>query len=198
MPSLEAVCVRLFSKSGWIPKVILGGALSFVPVLNLFALGYLLVYARGLRHSPLIDLPEWSDMDWPRLLIDGLRFFGLLALYVGCPLLLGWTVSLILFFLTFGILGVVAYFPLAICGFLGPVFFLSALGAYLGRDCYRDAFNIRLVLEESLTMWKFLALPVICFWGIFLLALPLYGFSFFLGVWVLIAYYASLRSRTSS
>jgi hypothetical protein len=34
---------------------------------------------------------------------------------------------------------------------------------------------------------------VIAFWGIFLLALPLYGLSFFLGVWVLLAYSTALQ-----
>jgi hypothetical protein len=38
-----------------------------------------------------------------------------------------------------------------------------------------------------------LVLPVITFWGILLLALPLYGFSFFLGTWILIAYSSALN-----
>ena len=114
MPSLEAVCARLFGRPGWIPKVLLGGGLSFVPVLNLFALGYLMVYGRRLRRSQQLDLPEWSEMDWPSLFIDGLRMLSLLFCFGGVPLLVGWVVSLLLFFITFGILGVVAYFPIAI------------------------------------------------------------------------------------
>ena len=42
----EAVCAKLFGRPGWIPKVLRGGALSFVPGINIFALGYLLTYAR--------------------------------------------------------------------------------------------------------------------------------------------------------
>ena len=117
MPSLEAVCARLFGRPGWIAKVIIGGALSFIPVLNLFALGYLLVYGRRLRRSQQLDLPEWSEMDWPRLFVDGLRMFALLFCFVGIPLILGWLISLLFYFITFGILGVVAYFPVALCGF---------------------------------------------------------------------------------
>jgi hypothetical protein len=37
-----------------------------------------------------------------------------------------------------------------------------------------------------------LILPIIAFWGILLLALPLYGFSFFIGTWVLLAYSSAL------
>ena len=195
MPSLEAVCARLFGRPGWIPKVLLGGGLSFVPVLNLFALGYLMVYGRRLRRSQQLDLPEWSEMDWPSLFIDGMRMLSLLFCFVGVPLLVGWVVSLLLFFITFGILGVVAYFPIALCGFLAPVLFLCSLGAYLRAENFRDAFHLRFILEDALRTWKVLALPVVCFWGIFLLALPLYGLSFFVGTWVLIAFYGCMRSR---
>ena len=183
MPSLEAVCTRLFGRPGWIPKVLLGGGMSFIPGLNLFALGYLFIYGRQLRRSGRVDLPEWSEMNWPELFVCGLRLFGLLILYIGLPMLVGWIVSILLYFLTFGLLGVVAYFPLAICGFFSPMFFLSAFMAYLKHEEFRDAFQIRILLQEVLSGWKPLALPVVAFWGIFLLAIPLYGLSFFIGAW---------------
>ena len=135
MPSLEAVCTRLLGRPGWIPKVLLGGGLSFIPGLNLFALGYLFIYGRRLRHYQQIDLPEWSEMNWPELFICGLRLFGLLVIYVGVPMVLGWVTSLILYFLTFGLLGVVAYIPLAITGFFSPMIFLAAFIAYLSSLC---------------------------------------------------------------
>jgi len=43
-----------------------------------------------------------------------------------------------------------------------------------------------------------LALPVVAFWGIFLLAIPLYGLSFFIGAWILIAYSSALRMKNFS
>lgn len=195
---MEAVCTRLFGRPGWIPKVLLGGGLSFIPGLNLFALGYLFIYGRQLRRSGRVDLPEWSEMNWPELFICGLRLFGLLILYIGLPMLVGWIVSLLLYFLTFGLLGVVAYFPLAICGFFSPMFFLSAFMAYLKHEEFRDAFQIRILAQEVLSGWKPLALPVVAFWGIFLLAIPLYGLSFFIGAWVLIAYSSALRMKNFS
>ena len=198
MPSLEAVCTRLFGRPGWIPKVLLGGGLSFIPGLNLFALGYLFIYGRQLRRSGRVDLPEWSEMNWPELFVCGLRLFGLLILYTGLPMLVGWIVSILLYFLTFGLLGVVAYFPLAICGFFSPMFFLSAFMAYLKHEEFRDAFQIRILLQEVLSGWKPLALPVVAFWGIFLLAIPLYGLSFFIGAWILIAYSSALRMKNFS
>ncbi len=198
MPSLEAVCTQLFGRPGWIPKVLLGGCLSFIPGLNLFALGYLFIYGRRLRRNQQFDLPEWSEMNWPDLFICGMRLFGLLVVYVGIPLIAGWITSLILYFLTFGLLGVVAYLPLAITGFFSPMVFLSAFMTYLKNEEFRDAFQIRSLIQQVITGWKPLALPVIAFWGIFLLALPIYGLSFFIGAWVLIAYSSALRMKNFS
>jgi len=198
MPSLEAVCTRLLSRPGWIPKVLLGGGLSFVPGLNIFALGYLLIYGRRLRRSQSLDLPDWSEMNLPELFISGLRVFALLIVFVGVPMILGWLVSLLLYFLTFGLLGVVAYIPLAITGFFAPMFFLCALMEYLKREELKDAFQVRLLAEQVLHGWKPLALPIVSFWGIFLLALPIYGLSFFTGAWILIAYTSVLRMKNFS
>ena len=198
MPSLEAVCTRLFGRPGWIPKVLLGGGLSFIPGLNLFSLGYLFIYGRRLRRSQQIDLPEWSEMNWPELFVCGLRLFGLLVVYVGVPMIIGWITSLILYFLTFGLLGVVAYLPLAIAGFFSPMLFLSSFLAYLKHEEFRDAFKFRSIAQSVVYGWKPLALPVVAFWGIFLLALPLYGLSFFVGAWILIAYSCALRMKNFS
>ena len=148
MPSLEAVCSRLFGRPGWIPKVLLGGGLSFIPGLNLFALGYLVVYGRRLRRNQQLDLPEWSEMNWPELFICGLKLFGLLIIFVGLPMIVGWITSIVLYFLTFGLLGVVAYLPLAITGFFAPMIFLAAFMAYLTHEEFRDAFHIRALIQQ--------------------------------------------------
>ena len=198
MPSLEAVCARLLSRPGWIPKILLGGGLSFIPGLNIFALGYLLIYGRRLRRSQSLDLPEWSEMNWPELFLGGLRVFALLVLFVGAPLILGWILSLVLYFLTFGLLGVVAYLPLAITGFFAPMFFLSSFMAYLKNEEFQDALQFRRITQQVIHGWKPLALPIVSFWGIFLLALPIYGLSFFIGAWILIAYASVLRMKNFS
>ena len=41
-------------------------------------------------------------------------------------------------------------------------------------------------------MKYFMLIPILAFWGLMALALPLYGFAFFLGSWVLIAYSTAL------
>ena len=193
MPSLEAVCGRLFGHPGWMPKVLWGGALSFIPVLNLFSLGYLLEYAVRLRQTRQWELPEWREMEVPSLLQGGLRMLLILAGFGGIPLLVGWLASELVSFLSLGLLGVVSYFPLAACGFVSPFLVLASMHAYLQDGLFSDSWDIKSVLVSARETWPKLILPVIAFWGLLLLALPLYGLSFFVGSWVLVAYSSALR-----
>ena len=146
--------------------------LTFLPLGIYSYMGY------RLRRSQSLDLPEWSEMNWPELFLGGLRVFALLVLFVGAPLILGWILSLVLYFLTFGLLGVVAYLPLAITGFFAPMFFLSSFMAYLKNEEFQDALQFRRITQQVIHGWKPLALPIVSFWGIFLLALPIYGLFF--------------------
>ena len=193
MPSLEAVCGKLFGHPGWVSKVAWGGALSFIPVLNLFSLGYLLKYAIQLRQNKEWDLPEWKEMEPVVLLTNGFQVFLILLAYFGCPILLGLLASSLLDLLTFGLLGIVSYFPLAAGAFFAPFLFLSSIHAFVRDGLFSDAWRVRRIVQTAKKMSPQLILPVITFWGILLLALPLYGFSFFLGTWVLLAYSSALN-----
>ena len=104
MPSLEAVCGKLFGRPGWVPKALWGGLLSFVPVLNVLALGYLVEYTLRLRRLREWELPEWRDQNFPNLFVEGLRALLILLAYVGVPLLAGWLLSEIVELLTFCLL----------------------------------------------------------------------------------------------
>ncbi|MFP6894328.1 MAG: hypothetical protein VCA18_11290, partial [Opitutales bacterium] len=61
MPSFEALCARLFGQAGWMPKVLWGGALTFVPVVNFLPLGYLMEYTLRLSRTGDGELPDWKD-----------------------------------------------------------------------------------------------------------------------------------------
>ena len=78
MPSLEAVCGRLFGNPGWMPKALWGGALCFIPILNLFSLGYLLEYVQRPPVQP-VGSARMAEMEIPNLFIGGIRMLLLLA-----------------------------------------------------------------------------------------------------------------------
>ena len=188
MPSFEAVCRRLFEKAGWMPKALWGGAFSFVPLLNFISFGYLMEYVHRLKRTQEWDLPEWRDFSVPELFSSGFKFFGLLLGYLGIPLFAGWILSSLLEFITLGFLGVLTAAPLGICAVGGTFLFVTAVSEYARDGLYADAWRFREVATLALKAWQDLILPILAFWGLCLLALPLYGFAFFLGAWILLSY----------
>ena len=166
--------------------------MSFIPFLNLFSLGYLLEYAIRLRQSRQWELPEWRDMEIPSLLSNGVRMLLIFLAYGGIPILVGWMASQLVDFLSFGLLGIVSYFPLALSAFFCPFLVLASIHAYLRDGLFSDCWDVRAILLSARATWSNLIIPVIAFWGIILLALPLYGLAFFVGTWVLLAYSSAL------
>jgi len=63
----------------WINKVLIGSAISLVPILNLAAAGYFLEVIQRVAQQKEIPLPEWNDLGnkW----VKGLLFFIILLLY---------------------------------------------------------------------------------------------------------------------
>ncbi len=194
MPSFEAVCRRLFGQAGWMPKALWGGALTFIPIVNFVAFGYLMEYVLRLHRNRDPELPEWREFSILELFSEGSRYVGLLLGYVGLPMLAGWFLSSLLNLLTFGLLGVTAYSPLGIGALAGTVTFTAAVSVYAKDGLYSDAWRPREVLQLALSGLRPLAIPVLAFWGLCVLAVPLYGFALFLGSWVLLSYSAALFS----
>ena len=197
MPSFEAVCRRLLGKAGWMPKALWGGAFTFVPLVNFLSFGYLLEYVLKLNRTQDSELPEWRDFSVSELLLSGGKFFGLLVGYSGIPILAGWILSRVLEFITMDLLGVLTFAPLGIGTFAGTFLFITAISEYAKDGLYQDAWRFREVFTLAMNAWKGLLLPVFAFWGLCLLALPLYGFAFFTGAWILLSYSTLLLSETN-
>ena len=193
MPSLEEVCVKLFGHPKWVPKVLIGGALSFIPILNIFAFGYLLEYSRRLRTNRDWELPEWKELNAGLLFSNGLQLLLIILGYFAIPTLLGWAISILIKNLSFGFIGILSYLPLTICVFFGPFLVLAAIHAFLRDGLFADAWKVSLILRIAHSFTPKLIIPVICFWGVITLALPLYGIAFFLGMWILLAYSSALN-----
>lgn len=192
MPSFEALCGRLFVQAGWMPKMLWGGALTFIPVVNFLPFGYLMEYALRLSRSGDGEMPAWQDFSLLELFSSGCKLALLLLGYLILPVFLGWGVSEVLDLLTFGFLGVAAYLPMGIGAFAGMFFFLSAVRNYARDGLFSDAWRIREVATLAGQASRGLIFPILAFWGLCLLAFPLYGFAFFIGVLSLLAYSSAL------
>ena len=77
MPSLEAVCGRLFGQPDGSRRHC--WRILSLSGLNVFALGYLIEYAQRLRRLGDSELPEWR-IEFQALFIEGLRAFVVLCL----------------------------------------------------------------------------------------------------------------------
>ena len=193
-PIFEEVFARLIQQPGFGLKLLIGGLLSFVPILNIFAFGYLYRFARSTRRSGQLSLPEWND--WSGLFLDGLKFAVVWLAYWLLPLLLASALSGVLFGLG---LGALAYMLFASVFLLSPVLFSSALYRLQMRSDFKDLLDVTLIIRMAYMELPRFIIPALAFLGIFALALPIYGFALFSGFLLLIAYtglcYRSMEHR---
>lgn len=182
-PIFEEVFFRMLSLSGFWLKVLVGGLLSFIPIVNFFAFGYLLRLAKETRRSGRILLPDWDD--WAGLFMDGLKFAVVWLVYWLLPLLLASSTSSFLGALGFGVL---SWLLFSLVFLLAPILFSAALYRYNRRNHLQDLLDITLIIRLSYGAFPRLIVPALAFTGIFAVAAPLYGFAGFFGFLVVIAH----------
>ena len=193
-PIFEEVFTVLIRQPDFWLKVLIGGLLSFVPIVNFFAFGYLYRFSLKVRHTGQLSLPEWHD--WAGLFADGLKFAVVWLSYWVLPLLLAFVVSSV-----FGGLGLgaLSYLLFSSVFLIAPVLFSSALYRLQMRSDFKDLMNVALIIRMTYREFPRFILPACVFLGICALGLPIYGFPLFAGFLLLIGYtavcYCSMESR---
>ena len=85
MVELQKVITYPFKDEQWALKILIGIALSLVPIVNFFAVGYAYqVFKAALRKEELF-MPEWDN--WGDLFINGFKVFVVALCYFFIPLL---------------------------------------------------------------------------------------------------------------
>ena len=79
MLSIEEITNKLVSKPGFLRKFLIGGVLTFIPLINILVLGYLYQFVAQVRFRKRLDLPEWER--WDLLLVSGLRASVIVILF---------------------------------------------------------------------------------------------------------------------
>lgn len=184
--------IRRTSGLGW--KILVGGLLSFFPVLNIWALGYLYRYAEGVRRNDGLQLPDWKDP--LGLFLDGLKFLVITLLWFWLPVFIAWIIALLLTLLTLGLLAMPAMIlPVATAVFCAPLT-VSALILFQRRGGDWAALVDRHgVVRPVLRTQASLVLPVLAYAGWLAVGAPLYGFAFFSGTVMLLAYQTLVFKR---
>lgn len=181
-PIFEEVFTRMLGTSGFWLKALVGGLLSFIPVVNFLAFGYLLRLSHGVKRSGRVSLPDWED--WSGLFLDGLRFAVVWLVYWLLPILLALAISTLIGMVG---LGALSYLLLSLAFLLSPILFSAALYRYSRKLDFNDLLDFPLIIRMSFGAFPQLIIPALVFVGIFAIAGPLYGFSFFLAFTLVIA-----------
>jgi hypothetical protein len=180
-PIFEEVSKQLVSQPQFWVKLLIGGGLSFIPFINIFAFGFLYRFSVQLRRTGKISLPEWND--WAGLFSDGLKFGLIWIVYWALPMALA--IMLSIMFLALG-LQMLAYLVISAIFFVASTLFCSALYRFHMHPDYKTLLEVGYIVRMSYVGFEAYVLPIFVFAGIFVLALPLYGVAFFAGFLLLI------------
>jgi hypothetical protein len=182
-PLFEELCFRLLGKRESWARLFIGIILSFVPVANLFAFGYLYRFTRIIHTTGELELPEWSD--WKGLLTDGLKFAVVWLVYWLLPVICMLILAMLLREVGLVLIGLILV-PLV--GLYVTLLFCAALYRSQTRDRLLDFRELPLLLQITKGLLRPMAIPLFSFYGLHVLVKPLYGFSFFIGFLLIMSY----------
>lgn len=63
----------MFQDKDWIKKILIGGVVGFIPIVNFAAIGYMIQIIRNVRDGQTLPLPEWDEFG--KYFVDGLWIF---------------------------------------------------------------------------------------------------------------------------
>jgi len=63
----------MFKDEDWIKKILIGGVVGLIPIVNFAAIGYLIQIIRNVRDGQTLPLPEWDAFG--KYFVDGLWIF---------------------------------------------------------------------------------------------------------------------------
>jgi len=78
----------MFQDENWIKKILIGGVVLLIPIVNFAAIGYLIQIIRNVRAGQPLPLPEWDEFG--KYFVDGLWIFLIFLVWsipiivVGC------------------------------------------------------------------------------------------------------------------
>lgn len=193
-PTLEASSEDFLKHPDCFKHCLIGSLLAFVPIANIFALGYLYRFSEELQLQKAFSFPSWND--WGKLFIQGLVFLGFNLVFIGLPLCVSWIVKHLLLVLSFTLMGFTANLPITLATFVGPALCISALFRYHETKSFRSLLNIKPILKPLLDHWPKTLLSSFCLLGFMAVLAPLYGVASFVGYAFFIYYLASvLKTR---
>jgi hypothetical protein len=198
MGTFERVCELIFHDSRWRSKFLVGGMLSFVPFLNIFAMGYLYRVNRNMWATHKVSLPEW--VDWKGLFVDGLRALFVMGIVMLPFLVVGGGMSVVLangFHFIFLDLfsNTLALFPFVVALFISIPIAFFALVHFQRTERWETLLDLSLYREFFFLSMRELLIPTIALNGLLIWGFPIWGFSIFFNILVGTVFYNAVYQQ---
>ena len=138
-----------FRDKKWIIKLLIGGVLSIIPIINFFSFGYSYHIFKEAIEGKTAYLPEWNQ--WDYLFKKGFYIFILGLIYTILPSLL---IMLSLSFMTlkgpFFILGFLLILISIILYIAVLFFFPTAIALFAKKENIKDALNFSFIIKSTI------------------------------------------------
>tara|TARA_X000000368_G_scaffold418903_1_gene420624 strand:+ start:3471 stop:4067 length:597 start_codon:yes stop_codon:yes gene_type:complete len=174
MPNFENLFNRLIQNPQFFVSFFVGGLLCFIPIINLFAFGYLYRIVKNIRHTGSFKMPEWDSFE--QLFIDGIRMSLIFLVYGLLPFTFGFFIlSLVLpgiGLLEHNIISSILKITIL-------VVFCSAIYRYQRSQSFYALLDFKLIMKMALLYLQSQGVVLLACYGLFYFFLPLYGFSIF-------------------
>lgn len=179
LTTLEASAEDFLRHPDCFKHCLIGSLLSFIPIVNIFALGYLYRLSQEVQTQKKFNFLPWEG--WGRLFIQGLVFLGFNFVFIGLPVLTAWLLKHVIILLSFNIMGFLANLPITAATFIGPSLCVSALFRYHQTKSFRSLLNFKQLIHPLLAHWPKVVLANFCLLGFMGVFAPLYGIASFVG-----------------
>ncbi len=180
MTTFEDVCKKIFSDPGIWAKLLIGIALSFVPILNLAALGYLRIYLTQIRETGDFALPSWKQ-SVVRLFMEGVYFFLIILFFALVPLIAAFALAWLFNAVTGGVLRALPVLWISPLLVLSPML-VAAANYRMGPDNWRNLTDLKIILGMVAASWRTLLIASLALWGLSCLFAPVWGVPLFVGM----------------
>lgn len=183
MLKFETLFLKLIQSPKFFLTFLIGGLLCFVPILHFFAFGYLFFLTKKITTEGSFEYPEWTD--FPNLFIKGIELTAIGIIFLILPFLLFKGMQSLL-----DSIGLSALSSLlsAFLFLIAMPILASVLYRYQTSDDIRSLFDLSELFQMSASFFQSNVIVLLTGFAITQLFLPLYGFSIFGSLLILLSY----------
>lgn len=183
MLKFETLFLKLIQSPKFLLTFLIGSLLCFVPILHFFAFGYLFLLTKKIVTNGSFEYPDWTDFS--NLFIKGIELTAISILYLTLPFLLFKGIESLLDSIGLSALSNLLYGLLFLIAM--PII-ASILYRYQTTDDLRTLFDLSDLFQMSASFFQSNLIVLLSSFAITQLFLPLYGFSIFGSLLILLSY----------